>query len=307
MTILQSTISAATYALLTRLQDRGIGPAAIRKLIDQIEKSETLRELPSSSNSKSCIQADSICSRCTDLGINIISPLDCEYPHILRSIKDFPPLVYVKGDLDIFKRPSIAIVGTRKASDHGRKLGYRIASLASERGYLVTSGLALGIDSVAHRGALDFGGYTAAIMAHGLDIVTPSSNQDLADEILDAGGGLLSEHPPGIKPHPPEFVRRNRIQSGISMASIVVESGNEGGAIHQGKFTHEQGRRLFVAWPTAWTGHEGFNVDGAKLLIERYGAERLSDSEEFVRFLERGKEGSRFLGEEGRTPDLFDN
>src|SRR5690606_7231760 len=130
----------------------------------------------------------------------------------------------------------------RNVTASGARIARTIGRYLARRGYVVVSGLALGTDMMAHLGVLDVGGKTVAVMAHGLHMVSPPSNTDLGEEIVRKGGALLSEHPPGTPPRRAEFVKRNRLQSGMSLASIVVESGVSGGAIHQARFTKQQQR-----------------------------------------------------------------
>src|SRR5690606_19747579 len=125
-----------------------------------------------------------------------------------------------------------------------------------------------------------------AVLAHGLDTVAPTRNRPLAEQILTSGGVLLSEHPPGVPPRPAEFVRRNRIQSGLSIASIVVESGREGGAIHQARFTIAHGRTLFaVLPPPGLIAKYNYNAEGAHLLLDRMSALQLSSYQDLAEAL----------------------
>src|SRR6266576_2267364 len=130
--------------------------------------------------------------------ISRISIRNSAYPDLLREIYDPPQYLYVRGDLP--KDSLVAIVGTRKASDYGLKATYQITSGLAKVGAVIVSGLALGIDAMAHRAALDAGGKTVAVLACGLDGIYPASNRHLADEILETGGALVSEYPPGTPP-----------------------------------------------------------------------------------------------------------
>jgi DNA processing protein len=189
-------------------------------------------------------KAKQIIDDCSVKQIAIFSLLDPQYPPRLRSIKDAPPIIYVLGSHPAILVDGGAVVGTRNASATGQRVARRIAETLTFFDLSTISGLALGIDAAAHAGALDAKGKTVAVLAHGLDTVAPKSNQKLAERILTSGGALISEHPPGVPPRPPEFVRRNRIQSGMAMFSVVVESGEVGGSMHQARFTKEQGRHI---------------------------------------------------------------
>lgn len=286
-----------TRFLIALSMMRGVGPAALRRFIAELSSvsgfdSLSLFENITGHSRHEFVQyeseADRLLERCGDLNISVVSALDEAYSPPLSRIKDFPPILYIRGDTQKLRsKPSVAIVGTRECSDLGASLAYKLAKVAAENGVSVVSGLARGIDTHAHRGALAGNGTTIAVLAHGLDTIAPASNRPLAAEILESGGVLISEHPPGVPPRPPEFVRRNRIQSGLSLASIIVETGVVGGAIHQARFTREQNRALFVAWPDAdLIEQSGFKIEGAKLLRSTENARPLRSSDELLRYLQ---------------------
>jgi DNA processing protein len=291
-------LSKQSLWLLTAMQFRGIGPVAVRKLYQELATADhdqrdkmisvqRTRFIATTVAEKEALdKVDCILMACYTHDIGITSLLEDSYPRRLRSIKDAPPILYYKGSVDALQKSGCAVVGTRKASEVGTKIAHKIAVHLSVKGYSVVSGLALGIDSAAHRGALSAWGTTVAVMAHGLDTIHPRSNNLLAQEILESGGALLSEHQPGVPPRPAEFVRRNRIQSGMSICSIIVESGTKGGAIHQANFTVDQGRPLYVVSPDMNNPQtHGFNMQGATSLIENNGAVPLNNSEELIEIL----------------------
>lgn len=220
-------------------------------------------------------------NECENHSVAVLCMLDDSYPKRLTEIADAPPILYVRGSIPVLAMRSIAVVGTRKTSDAGVSAAHLIAEYVARSGCSVVSGLALGIDTAAHNGALSVGGVTLAVMAHGLDTVAPSSNRYLAERIISSGGALVSEHPPGIPPRPPEFARRNRIQSGLSEASIIVESGAKGGSIIQAKFTHDQGRTLCVVL----SNDPDHNREGAHKLIREYGAKPIRRPSEIAELL----------------------
>lgn len=228
--------------------------------------------------------AESVVEECLRHSVAVVSLADQMYPKALRVIKDAPPLLFVKGKLEILGQPCVAVVGTREASARGREIAKKISAFLTRNSVHVVSGLALGIDTAAHTGCVESGGQTIAVLAHGLDTVNPSSNADLAQKLLSCGGALVSEHPPGVPPHPPEFVRRNRIQSGMSLFSIIVESGSSGGAIHQANFTHQQGREVYVALPQE-NLEQPFNRAGADYLMSSVGAKPISDTSDLMEVL----------------------
>jgi DNA processing protein len=274
-----------TRDLLAALQLPGVGPSTVRKLYEMASSGSSAgndeifdwiatlpgRRSPSLSRSDITVAyaaADQIFDRSSRHSVQVISALDVTYPRALFDVSDFPPVLYVKGSLATLTNPKkLAVVGTRHASELGLRLARKIASELSDLGVCVVSGLALGIDTAAHEGAIKGSGSTVAVLAHGLDQVAPKSNERLAAEILEKNGVLLSEYEIGIIPRPPQFVFRNRLQSGLSSGSVVVESGFSGGSIHQGKFTTQQHRFLFVVTPDQ-------TLPGASE-FQRAGAERL--------------------------------
>ncbi len=216
--------------------------------------------------------ARDIAVRCEELGIGILGLHEQSYPPLLATIPDPPPVLYVRGDAAVLRRRSVAVVGTREASPAGEKLARAIAGFACQRGYQVVSGLARGIDTAAHEGAVDGGGGTLAVLAHGLHTVTPAANAELAERIISSGGALVSEHPPGVEPKRYEYVRRNRIQSGLCRCSILVESGRLGGAVKQAEFVRRQGRVLVAVLPGTKETERQLEQGGAKYIIARLGA-----------------------------------
>ena len=178
--------------------------------------------------------------------IEIISRESSHYPECLSMISNPPVLLHVIGNIDALNKDSIAIVGTRKPSDFGKTQAKRIAGFFAKEGYVVISGLAEGIDSAAHRGALETNGLTVAILAHGLDTIYPFKNKELADAIIKNNGALVSEYPIGTKIFRSYFVERDRIQSGLSLGVFVIETGIKGGTMHTVGFCEKQRRVLIV-------------------------------------------------------------
>jgi DNA processing protein len=166
------------------------------------------------------------------------------FPRRLLNIPDSPALIYVQGDASILSLPSIAIIGTRHPSVYGEKSGRKIAHTLTMEGFVVVSGLAEGCDTVAHQGCLDGGGKTVAVLAHGFGEVYPKSNEGLADQIVAKGGCLVSEYQPGTPIRRSSFVERDRLQSGLSDAVVVIETDIEGGTMHTVSYAEKQGRML---------------------------------------------------------------
>lgn len=180
-------------------------------------------------------------------GARIIGYFDEDYPHLLRSIPRAPAVLFCMGDLTpLLTRPQLAIVGTRTPSSAGRERAQLAAMIASAHHLGVISGLALGIDTCAHQATLEREGYTVAILGHGLDRVYPAPNTQLAEQILESGGLLLSEQPWGTPLHPSYLVQRDRLQSGFADAVFIAESRDGGGALHAGRAALSQGRPLLL-------------------------------------------------------------
>lgn len=274
-----STPSPETIQLLTIMQWPGLGPVKAREVARALlpggDVLQVARRVAPSSAAKAAqhdaavdAAVDKILEECARCEIQILSLIDDAYPCRLKSIADAPPVLFVKGRVEALSSIGVAVVGTREASPPGRRAAHMVAEHFAKAGVTVVSGLALGIDTAAHEGALAGKGPTVAVLAHGLDTVAPTSNKKLATAIVDGGGALISEHPPGVPPRPPEFARRNRIQSGMSVASVVVESGSTGGAMIQAGFTKQQGRTLFAVV----SKDPSFRIEGAQRLQAEFGA-----------------------------------
>ncbi|GHV17476.1 DNA processing protein DprA [Spirochaetia bacterium] len=180
-------------------------------------------------------------------GIAWVSCVSAEYPPLLRELYDPPALLFYRGPLPNPELPLAAVVGTRKPSGNAAIQAYDICRELGRHGVPVVSGLALGIDAMAHRGNLEGGGATVAVLGSGLDQIYPSSNRFLARRILENGGTLVSEYGPGVGPMKWHFPARNRIISGLSRGTLVVEAPASSGALITAQFALEQGRDLWVA------------------------------------------------------------
>jgi DNA processing protein len=176
---------------------------------------------------------------------HLLSPQDARYPRLLREIADPPPLLYVKGHPETLDRPALAIVGSRNATPQGEANARAFAKALSDAGLLIVSGLALGIDTAAHRGGLAGGAGSVAVTGTGLDIVYPARNRSLAHEIAEHGA-LISEFPLGTPSVSTNFPRRNRIISGLSVGCLVVEAAPASGSLITAQFALEQGREVFA-------------------------------------------------------------
>lgn len=178
-------------------------------------------------------------------GIEPLSPNDPRYPSRLHEIADAPPLLYVKGAWTPDDEWSVAVVGTRRATAYGRQAANEFARGLAANRVTVVSGLARGIDTVAHRAALDAGGRTVAVLANGLDTIYPPENARLAEEIAERGA-LITDYPLGTKPRADFFPRRNRIMSGVALGTLVVEGEPTSGAMITARLALEQNREVFA-------------------------------------------------------------
>lgn len=178
--------------------------------------------------------------------IQIIPRGDPNYPKYLSHISDPPVLLHVRGNVDALNKGCITIIGTREPTEYGIDAAKRLGALFADKGYVMVSGLADGIDAAAHQGALEVNGITVAVLAHGLDTVYPIKNKELADAILKNNGALISEHPWGTKANRSYFIARDRIQSGLSLGVFIIETAVKGGTMHTVKFCKEQKRSLIV-------------------------------------------------------------
>jgi len=205
--------------------------------------------------------------------INIINKEDLRYPALLKEIPDAPKKIYVLGELPLdppANGPKIAIVGTRKATDQGKIIAKKLAEKLANLGVIIVSGLAMGIDTAAHEGAIAAKGKTIAVLANGLDKIYPAQNENLAKKILEFDGAIISEYEPKTPAYESQFLERNRIVSGLSVATIVIEAPERSGSIVTARLAAEQGREVFVfPGPVNHPNYAGSHKlirDGARLV-----------------------------------------
>lgn len=178
--------------------------------------------------------------------INTILPQDNKYLQIISTIAKPPKKLYSLGKLPEGRTPSVAIVGSRKPTSYGKEVTTKLACDLAKRGVVIISGLALGVDGIAHRACIEAGGTTIAVLANGLNSIYPASHRELAKGILASGGVILSEYPPEEKPMPYKFLERNRIISGLSDAIIITEATAKSGTLSTAMHALEQGKEVFV-------------------------------------------------------------
>ena len=199
----------------------------------------------------------------------VITFNEANYPSQLKEIADPPPVLFIRGNMDLLFLPQIAIVGSRNPTYLGEETAFNFAKTLSRYGYVITSGLALGIDAASHRGALNAKGYTIAVAGTGLDRVYPAQHRDLATEIVNTGA-MISEFPPGTTAKANHFPRRNRIISGLCQGLLVVEAAKQSGSLITARMALEQNREVFaipgsIHNPLA-RGCNALIRDGAKLV-----------------------------------------
>ena len=179
-------------------------------------------------------------------GHHLLTWDDPDYPALLAELPDAPPLMFIEGDPRLLERPQLAIVGSRRASRAGLDNAQAFARSLARAGFVITSGLALGIDGAAHQGVLDVEGHTVAVLGTGLERLYPSRHVGLAGRIVEGGGALVSELPLDCAPQAANFPRRNRIISGLSLGVLVVEASPSSGSLITARLAAEQGREVYA-------------------------------------------------------------
>lgn len=258
----------------------GVGPAAFADLVERFGSAEstfsegTRAPLPEALRTYlrrpdwGGVERDLAWSEQPDCAI--VWSTDPDYPAALRAIADGPPVLFVRGNRAALEAPQVAVVGSRKPTPGGRDAAFDFARQLARVGMTVTSGLALGIDGAAHRGALAAGGQTIAVGGTGPDRIYPSRHVELAEAIVVSDGVLVSEFPTGTPPAPANFPRRNRLISGLSLGVLVVEAALRSGSLITARLAGEQGREVFaipgaIHNPLAKGCHRLIR-DGAKLV-----------------------------------------
>jgi DNA processing protein len=231
-----------------------------------------------------------------EANIQPISWSDSAYPALLRLIPDPPAILFVKGNLDAVRTlPGIAVIGTREPTLAGPVVAKRVTQFLVDAGFCIVSGLARGIDAVAHRTAIDSSGRTVAVMAEGLDKIYPKEHTRLAEEILEGGGALVSEHQLGVRARGASFVERDRIQSGLSLAVVPIQTSLSGGTMHTVRFAEKQSRPVFCPKPVHKEMQE-IQYEGIRALIDS-GRAWSFDASDYAEFRTKLDECSR------RTPN----
>ncbi len=238
----------------------GIGPARLRALLDYFGDLETawhadafdLRQAGLDRRSLSNLQAlraevdlEAELEKLALAGVDALTWEDEAYPPNLRQVYNAPPVLYVRGRLEQRDEWAVAVVGTRRATVYGKEAARLLAAGLTRAGVTVVSGMAHGIDTIAHQAALEAGGRTIAVLGCGVDVIYPARNRHLAADIVQQGA-LVSEYPLGTRPEAGNFPPRNRIISGLCLGTVVIESDRGGGALITAAFAAEQGRDVFA-------------------------------------------------------------
>lgn len=274
---------------------KGIGPVRLNALLDafgNIERAwnaspEQLRECGLSSKLIGRMETirsrgtfDKILERVDRENVQVLTWESKDYPGRLKEIPQSPPVLYVKGNLIREDEWAVGLVGTRRYSSYGKKAAEKIAGFLARSGVTVVSGLARGIDGIAHQAALDAGGRTIAVLGSGVDHIYPPEHRKLANRILE-NGAVISDYPLGTQPEGSNFPPRNRIISGLSRAVVVVEAGKRSGALITAQYAAEQGREVFAVPGSIFA----VNSLGPNRLIQQ-GANPLLEPENVLELLE---------------------
>ena len=281
-------VNQEKLACLRLIRSENVGPRTFFSLLKYFKTAcnaiERVRELSSSGRFRKKIklcseeEATSEIEKTLEYGAELIFYNDKKYPSLLKEIPDYPPVITVIGKgKELFSKEKVAIVGSRSSSVNGANFAHKIAAEVSEGGYVIVSGLARGIDTSAHRGSLKCG--TIAVMASGIDHIYPPENKKLYSEIIEHGF-IITEQPFGSLPKAIHFPQRNRIISGLSLATVVVEASFKSGSLITAKLAVEQNREVFAV--------PGFPLDlrynGTNYLIKQ-GANLLERSDDIFNLL----------------------
>lgn len=239
---------------------RGMGAARFRKLINFFGSLATAWQAPEDAlkaagmsdkllqtlrETKRSFDSVTLQTKLDAKGIKVLTWSDAQYPPYLLQIAQPPPVLYCLGDLTEADHLAMAIVGTRNVTSYGKQLSKDTAMYLAGHQVTIVSGLARGVDAIAHHAALEIGGRTIAVLGSGVDVIYPPEHRKLAEEIIKSGA-VISDYPPGTKPDGINFPPRNRIISGLSRGTIVIEAGERSGALITAKFAVEQGRDVFA-------------------------------------------------------------
>jgi DNA protecting protein DprA len=258
-----SEISNPARLLLALAQLPGVGPATLKKIVatsqfQQCSIDEVAAQVPAVAKAlkvdcawdRAQEGADAQVREAQRHNAKILCMLDPEYPALLAGTKDDPFILFVRGSLATKPENSVAIIGTREPTPHGMVIARRITQFFAESGWSIVSGLAIGCDTLAHETALEAGAHTVAVLAHGLQMIAPTRNRQLAERILSSGGALVSEYPFGREVQKQQYVKRDRTQAGMAQGVVMIQSDLVGGSLHASRAALDYNRWLAVPYPT---------------------------------------------------------
>jgi DNA processing protein len=264
---------------------RGIGAVCMKNLLDYYGDLEIAWNAPAGGlisaglparvvenffQVRGSVDLEKVMEKIIAQGVKVYTWNDEVYPKRLKEISQPPPVLFAKGSINVEDDWAVSVVGTRRVTPYGRQVATEIARFLAENGVTVVSGLARGVDAIAHQSALQAGGRTIAVLGSGVDVIYPPEHRKLAEEIA-AQGAVISDYPMGTQPDSTNFPPRNRIIAGLSLATIVVEAGETSGALITAKFAVDQGREVFAVPGSILTPQsEGTNhliEEGARPLL----------------------------------------
>ena len=247
--------------------------------------------------------------------MKILTQEDLEYPILLKEIKNAPRELYVEGNVDCFNMPCVTVVGSRNMSEYGKKMTKEIVKELVEAGVCIVSGLAIGIDTVAHETCLEYEGKTIAVLGSGLRKIFPVENVDLFKRIVSSGGCVMSEHMPDEEAQKIYFPARNRIVSGLSLATLVIEATYRSGTSITAKFAFEQGKKVFCIPNSVGSKNSSGTINlikkGATMITKGkeilYSLGLIDKPEDYDDFVEQQKMNKIRLLEKEQLEELDDN
>ena len=286
--------------IIQLLSIKGVGRKSAKKIIDNLDFKidtenefmefilETSQNIPRLNLNKEIIyegfeKGNVIIDNSEKNDIFFINYKSGKFPNLLSTIDDIPLILSCKGNVNSIKDKSIAIIGTREPSVYGAKVGVRLSEFFTDKNYTIVSGLAIGCDTTAHRGCLNKNGETIAVLAHGLHTIYPKENKELAYEIIDKNGLLISEYFIGAAPLANYFVERDRLQAGLSQSVFVVETGIKGGTLHTVKFC-ENNKRPVACFNHPLEYRNNSKAEGNQMLINNKRAIPIYSEDELIEF-----------------------
>lgn len=255
--------------ILNIIGDNVLSENSIYDLLDEYSKNKRTITLSKESFKSAVEQAEEQLELAEKYNIGVICREDPLYPSLLKESAYDPAIIFYKGNINNLPSRYAAVIGTRNPTEHGAIIAQRITTYLAENKFSIVSGLAIGCDSIAHKAALAAKGHTIAVLAHGLDSVFPSQNKELAEQIIDNGGLLISTYGIGEKPSAYTFAARDKIQSGLSEFVVMIQSGVNGGSLIASQAALADGRKLIVPRPTQRDiNNREPNIEANSILID---------------------------------------